>query len=245
MNQRLAALLRSDPDVLASAVELGLVRREWLRDPAGEPISEASPVEVMHRFLERQVERRPSLMRQLGLNALQLLTDGSSEGVDGEAKTMAVVFTDLVGFTSFTEREGDDAAHELLQRHARIVGPVVRSRGGRVVKRMGDGVLATFPNPEAAVLAAVELVEHSPAPLAMRAGVHWGEVVETREDVVGHDVNVAARVCDAARSNEVLVTAETRDVAHGARGVAFARAGRRKVKGLDEPLKVCAVDGSR
>ena len=239
LRHRLAALVRSDPDVMARAVELGVVSREWLRDPAGEPIAAAPPREVLARFLSREVERRPSLLSELGLSALQILTSGDDDGEVRTARTVAIVFTDLVGFTAFTARDGDDAAHDLLQRHARTVGPVVRSRGGSVVKRMGDGVLATFPSPEAAVLAALELVAHPPEPLALRAGVHWGDAHATRDDVVGHAVNVAARVCDAARTGEVLVTVETRDAARDARGVEFGRVGRRKVKGLDEPLRVC------
>lgn len=243
LRERLATVLRSDPQVLASAIELGVVRREWVDDPAEEPITSASPVEVMQRFLEREIERRPSILSELGLSAIQILSSRDEEEHPGEKPTpMAVVFTDLVGFTSYTEREGDDAAHELLQRHTRIVGPIVRSRGGTIVKRLGDGLLLTFPGPEAAVLAALELVDASPDPLQMRAGVHWGEAYESRDDVVGHAVNVAARVCDVAKAGEVLATVETRAKVKGVRDVEFGRVGRRKLKGLDEPIRVCRVE---
>lgn len=246
LRERLAEVLKSDPEVLASAVELGLVRREWVDDPEGEPISDASPVQVVQRFLEREVERKPSLLSELGLSAVQILSSRGDDGPDeaGERpQPMAVVFTDLEGFTRYTEQQGDDAAHELLQRHTRIVGPIVRSRGGRIVKRLGDGLLLTFPGPEAAVLAALELVGAAPEPLKMRAGVHWGEAYESRDDVVGHDVNVAARVADVSKGDEVLATVATRDAARGVlRGrVEFGRVGRRKVKGLDEPVSVCKV----
>lgn len=240
----LADVLRKDPEVLSSAIELGLVRREWVDDPTGEPISAASPVEVLQRFLEREVERRPSIISELGLSTLQIL---SSRGEDAEAGgerpiPMAIVFTDLEGFTTYTEREGDDAAHDLLQRHTLAVGPIVRSRGGKIVKRLGDGLLLTFPGPEAAVLAALELVQESPPPLRMRAGIHWGEAYESRDDVVGHDVNVAARVADVAKGGEVLATVATRNAARVLRGrVEFGRSGRRRVKGLDEPVQVCRV----
>lgn len=243
VNERLAGLLRSDPDMLASAIELGLVRREWIDDPAHEPIGAAPPTEVMQRFLEREVERRPSVLSELGLSALQILASRDETGLagDGSAHSLAIVFADLEGFTSFTEKHGDDAAHELLQALNRVVGPVVRSRGGTIVKRLGDGVLLTFPGPEAAVLAALELVDAVTGPLAMRVGVHWGEAFESRGDVVGHDVNVAARVCDVSRGGEVLVTVVTRDAARDALTgrVEFGRVGRRKVKGLDEPVRVC------
>lgn len=244
VSRRLASVLRSDPDVLASAIELGLVRREWVDDPVGEPIAAAGPVEVLHRFLEREVERRPSILSELGLSALQIFSSRGEDpngGTDGPTR-MAVVFTDLEGFTTYTERQGDDAAHELLHRHTLTVGPIVRSRGGTIIKRLGDGLLLTFPGPEAAVLAALELVAASPEPLKMRAGVHWGEAYESRDDIVGHDVNVAARVADVARGGEVLATVEARDAVSGLdERVEFGRVGRRKMKGLDEPIQVCRV----
>lgn len=243
LRRRLASVLRSDPQVLRSAVELGLVRREWIDDPVDQPISSASPIEVVQRFLEREVERRPSILPELGLSTIQILASREDEAFEGRAVPVAIVFTDLEGFTRYTERAGDEAAHALLQHHARTVGPIVRSRGGRIVKRLGDGFLLTFPVPDAAVLAALELVSASPSPLRVRAGVHWGEAHELRDDIIGHDVNVAARVTDVARGDEVLTTVATREATRSLLRdrVEFGRVGRRKVKGLDEPVRVCRV----
>ena len=84
---------------------------------------------------------------------------------------MCIVFTDLEGFTPFTAAHGDAAAQELVAEHHRTVGPIVRSRGGRIVKRLGDGLMLSFPSPESAVLGALELVDDPPAPLRLRAGV--------------------------------------------------------------------------
>ena len=67
-------------------------------------------------------------------------------------------------FPTYTEAEGDDAASRLLIGHHRKAVPIVRSRGGRVVKWLGDGLMLTFPVPEAAVLACLELSESSPLP---------------------------------------------------------------------------------
>src|SRR5947208_1716158 len=108
-------------------------------------------------------------------------------------------------------KEGDETATRLLIEHHRVVGPIVRSRGGKVVKRLGDGLLLTFPSPEAAVLAALELVPSAPEPLRMRAGMHCGEAVVTRDDVIGHVVNVAARVAESAKGGEAMVTGTIRD----------------------------------
>jgi adenylate cyclase len=149
-----------------------------------------------------------------------------------------VAFTDLEGFTAWTAEHGDDAAIKLLAEHHRIVGPVVRSRGGRVVKHLGDGLLLTFPEPEAAVLACLELCAGEPDPLRLRAGIHVGDVVVTRDDVVGHVVNVAARVSECAGGGQVLVTADVRDAVGELRGVRFGRAKRRRLKGVDGTVAV-------
>ena len=240
--QRIADLLQRDPGRLEQAVEVGLIRREWLERPGEEPLSTSTPVEVVERMLERQVEKRPSLLPALGLTAIQVLSAGSSDdGGEGVPTRLAVAFTDLEGFTRYTAREGDEAASQLLADHHRTIGPIVRSRGGRTVKRLGDGLLLTFPEPEAAVLACLELVANPPQPLRVRAGIHLGEIVVSMDDVIGHVVNVAARVAESAKGGEVLVTGDVKTGVGTPRGFAFGPARRRTFKGLGESVPVSRV----
>ena len=145
------------------------------------------------------------------------------------------------GFTKYTASEGDEAAIQLLAEHHRAVGPVVRSRGGKVVKHLGDGLLLTFPEPEAALLASLELLDIQPPPLRLRAGIHLGDVVTTRDDVIGHVVNVAARVTESARGGQVLCTDAVREAAGALPRVRFSRPRRRTFKGLDDGVRVCQV----
>lgn len=240
--RRAAELLRSDPELTDTAVEVGLVDRAWLDRPGHHPVRTTPALDVVQRFLERSVERRPSVMRSVGLNALQLLTHEPA-GADGNgtASPLTIVFTDLEAFTQFTSQHGDDAAIELLAEHHRIIGPIVRSRGGRVVKRLGDGLMLSFPSSESAVLAALELVEAPPAPLQLRAGVHTGEAVVLPDDLIGHDVNVAARVAAVARGGQVLTTVAVRDAVGELAGVEFGRARRRSFKGVGEAVSVAPV----
>ena len=233
---------RRDPELLSSLAEVGLLRRAWVEDPGGEEAMSAPPVEVLQRMLERSVERRPTLFASLGLSAIQLLASTPASGDGGVTDRLAVTFTDLENFTRWTARNGDDAASALLADHHRVVGPVVRSRGGRIVKRLGDGLLLTFPEPEAAVLAGLELVRTEPGPLRLRAGVNVGDVVVLRDDVIGHEVNVAARVAESARGGQVLVTEAVRaGVGKSLPAVRFGRLRRRRFKGLPDPIGVCAV----
>jgi adenylate cyclase len=199
---------------------------------------------VLERLLERSVEQKPTLLASLGLSVIQLLAASGDGSLHSEGSTdhLAVMFTDLEGFTRFTAKEGDEAAGALLAEHHRGVGPIVRSRGGRIVKRLGDGLLLTFPQPEAAVLAGLELVEAEPGPLRLRAGINLGDVQLLIDDVIGHEVNVAARVAEAAKGGKVLVTETVRRAVGGAlNDVTFSRLRRRRFKGLPNPIGVCAV----
>ena len=243
-----ADLLQRNPDRMASAVEMGLVDRSWLERPGEVPFTHAAPLEVVERFLERSVEQRPSLLASLGLSAIQILSSESEaeSGEPGVSTSMVVAFTDLVGFTAFTGDHGDEAASRLLLEHHRTVGPIVRSRGGRIVKRLGDGLLLTFPSAEAGVLACLELVDAAPEPLQLRAGAHIGEVMVIRDDVVGQVVNVAARVAEAAKGGEVLLTSDLCDaIDDGLPGISFGRRRRRRFKGVDEPIRVSVVTAAR
>ena len=235
-----------DPALLDSLVEVGVVSRDFAEQPdADAPMRNAPPIAVIERLLERSIERKPSLMATMGLSAIQLLSANEDSGEDdnsaGQTGRLAVAFTDLEGFTRFTEKNGDDIASHLVADHHRTVGPIVRSRGGRLVKRIGDGLLLTFPEPEAAVLACLELVATPPSPLRLRAGIHVGDVVMTRDDVVGHVVNVAARVAESAKGGEVIVTGDVRDAVDGLPRVEFGRARKKGFKGLVEPIPVAKV----
>jgi len=245
VTERLARLIRSDEDWAAQAVDVGLVDRNWLADPGANPARIAPPSAVLQRFLERTAEQRPSVLASLGLSALQAMSLARQETGPGNATLfpVTVVFTDLEGFTTFTAAEGDDAAAHLVSEHNRWVGPVVRSRGGRIVKRLGDGLMLSFPAPEAGALAAVELVSEEPGPLRVRAGIHHGEAVVSHDDVVGHVVNVSARLTEQARGGEALASVDVRDEVGDLRGLEFGRARRYRIRGL-EPISACKVSSS-
>jgi adenylate cyclase len=243
VGERIAELLARDPDRLAKAIELGLLRREWLEHLGEEHLTTASPVDVLEGLLERMVEQRPSTLAALGLSTIHVLAAGADDTAgEGTLDVVTVAFTDLEGFTRFTAQHGDDAASRLLAEHQRVVGPIVRRRGGRVVKSLGDGFLLTFTSPQAGVLAGLELIDAQPVPLRLRIGMHHGEVHVRRDhDVVGHVVNTAARVTEAAHGGEVLATAAIRDEVGDLPDVSFGRLRRRTLKGIDEPVRVCPI----
>ncbi len=244
--RKAAQMIRDDPDDAAAALEIGLVDEEWLNAPGDRPISSNAPSDILRRFLERTVEKHPSKLSSLGLTAVQLLSSGDGTGGSPGASptTMTVVFTDLEGFTAYTDANGDAAALALIDEHHGLATPTVRRWNGRIVKHLGDGLLCTFPDPASGLRAALGLLSSAPVPLRLRAGVHMGEAVVTRTDVVGHVVNVAARVCEAAKGGHVLASADVVEATGPLDGIRVGRARSRRLKGVKAPLRVCEVSAT-
>ena len=211
--KRLAARIDTQPALLTAADRM---RRRLPGDERfGDALSTAGtePVEVVARGVSALQPERKSVLQELGLAGLQVwqsLSEATGRG-HGEVE-MAILFTDLVGFSSWALKAGDAATLELLRDVGAGVEGAVTSRRGRVVKRLGDGVMATFRDPRAAVESALDAQAMVAALDAdgrmprMRAGVHWGSPRRLGGDYLGVDVNVAARVSSAAKANQVLVS---------------------------------------
>jgi adenylate cyclase len=157
----------------------------------------------------------------------------------------AIVFTDIVGFTEFTALQGDEAALKLLASQDRVVEEII-GQDGRVVKSLGDGLLLWFDDAGKAVNAALTLQSRfeeesfeENLPLWVRIGVHFGRPARRGEDLIGHDVNVAARIVDLAAPGEVLVSeACTNRVGSKAGEVEFEEVGPVMMKGIPEPVSI-------
>jgi adenylate cyclase len=160
----------------------------------------------------------------------------------------AIMFTDLAGFTEFTAIRGDEAALELLGVQEQLVGGLIEGRG-RVVKELGDGLMLWFDDPCHAVEAALDLQDlfdersaKDDLPLWVRIGVHYGRPARRGSDLVGHDVNVAARVADLAAPGEVLVSeAAAERVSEQMRDCYFEEMGPTVMKGIPDPVGIYRV----
>jgi adenylate cyclase len=131
-------------------------------------------------------------------------------------RTTTVLFADVTGSTSLYETAGDAAASKAIAGCIAALRQAVDSSGGRVVKTIGDEVMALFPTPDAAATAAARMhlaVEALPPvdgnKLALRIGFHSGPVVQRDEDVFGDTVNLASRLVGQAVRSQVLTSEET------------------------------------
>jgi adenylate cyclase len=207
------ARLDSHPTMLSLA---NWVRRRLPGDEQfGDPLSTAgkAPVEFVGRHASALQPARPSAAHELGMGALQFwqsLSEASGRG-RGDHE-VALLFTDLVGFSSWSLKAGDEATLELLRAVGVVVETAVVEHRGAIVKRLGDGVMAVFDHPQQAVeaaleaLAGLEQIESDGYRPRMRAGVHYGKPRRLGGDYLGVDVNVAARVGEAAGAQELLVS---------------------------------------
>lgn len=242
---KLAEKYAEDPKRFAKLVEAGLVDEATLRRlPDGLSFDDA-----VRQFRDRIAEmasEQPSVLEELEIRPLDVLTESTAEEVsDLPGTETAILFSDLEGFTSFTSHNGDLEASALLRDHYESVDEVVRGRGGSVVKTIGDGHMLSFGESRAAVLAAVELSDLEAGPLRVRTGGHNGPVVKMPDDLLGHVVNVAARVTDTATGGESLVTTSLRDAAGQVRGVVFDDPSIAHLKGIEEPFELCRASHAR
>ena len=152
------------------------------------------------------------------------------------------MFTDIVDSTVREAELGDRAWRVLLGRHDRLAHELITGADGRVIKHTGDGLLATFSDPTAAVTSVRELCRELAAiGLPLRAGLHAG-VIEAHDsgDISGIAVNIAARVQARAEPGEILVSETLRDLLLGS-SFEFDDRGEYQLKGLDRPRRLFAV----
>jgi adenylate cyclase len=244
-----AAMTRLDREPSLLSVARGIRRRLPGDEKFGDPLSTAgrAPVEVIARGVSAFQPGRESVAKELGLSALQIWQSVSEATGRGRGDLeMAMLFTDLVGFSSWALHAGDAAVLELLREVGAGVEAVIVRHDGRIVKRLGDGLMATFLSAEGAVEAALdaqdvvrEIRVEGYVP-RMRAGVHWGRPRKLGGDFLGVDVNVAARVTAAAKADQVLVSDALlaridRD------GMQIGRAKRLRADGAPSDLRVSRI----
>ncbi len=173
-----------------------------------------------------------------------------ARGRDTGEVDVTLLFTDLVGFSSWALSAGDEEALGMLRTVGSALEPPVAGYGGQVVKRLGDGMMAAFRDPRAGLAALVEGRSRLSDVRAtdgwrpkLRAGLHTGRPRRLGGDFLGVDVNIAARLVERAGPDEILASGPTvagldPDAARWRRKKTFALL---RVKGVPGELDVYAV----
>lgn len=174
------------------------------------------PADLAARQLVASRAAEPGVLGELGLTALQAWQRLSERQDRGRGKVdVAILFTDLVGFSSWALEVGDQQAVRLLRDFSEAAEPPILERRGEVVKWLGDGLMGAFWDAGNAVEAAfaaherTALIEVEGYQPQLRTGIHIGRPRKLGGDYFGIDVNIAARLAEAAKPGEILVSDPT------------------------------------
>jgi len=173
----------------------------------------------------------------------------------------AVLFADIRGFTSYTRERGDEQAYRLAKEFTSLAENCLKRQGGRVVKTLGDGIMATFAEALACVRCAREVQEevarhnaaHPGDAFTSGIGISWGTPIEEDGDLFGFVVNLAQRLADRARGGQVLVSPSVVERTAG-NGIPYLCLGTHDLNGLgpqeihellwrDEVARITTKDG--
>ncbi len=165
-----------------------------------------------------------------------------------EPATRTILFTDIVGSTTWIDRRGDDFGIELVRLHDEAVHAVRFKHGGREVKHTGDGVMLAFDSPADAVRLSIEVQqdlaelrrEQPECPLEVRIGVNTGEPVTKGADLFGAAVNLAARLCEVAEASSILVSAAVRHLTSD-EGFSYEEPRIISLRGFEKPVAASSL----
>ena len=204
---------------------------------------------VAEKIIEVQPEVAEGFLGGGDVNAFgaALIPGGGADARDPGIRT--VLFTDIVGSTTLTQRVGDEMAMEFLRVHDTIVRNAVAAAHGREVKHTGDGIMASFVSAVAAVRCAAEIQrelarreqESTEHQIKVRIGGAAGEPVEHHDDLFGCTIQLAARLCSHAQPKEILVSNVVAELCIG-KGLKFRALGEVPLKGFDRPVQIHAVE---
>ena len=166
---------------------------------------------------------------------------------DIDSAFRAVMFTDIVDSTGMTARLGDARSVEMVRSHDSMVRRALSDAGGHEIKHTGDGIMASFPDAVAAVASTCAIQRsfesfnrNSAEKLQVRIGIHSGEPVQDSNDLFGATVQMAARICQHAGAEAIVVSdAVHRDLP---RRFNVNALGPYHLKGFAEPIDLYEVD---
>ena len=173
--------------------------------------------------------------------------NGGADNVTFDSALRAIMFTDIVGSTSVTERLGDARSVEMVRAHDALVRRALKDKGGRVVKHTVDGIMASFEDAANSVECARSIQQAfvafnlaSKEKLRVRIGIDVGEPIADSNDLFGATVQLAARLCQLEEPDGILVSRAVQDRIPA--GLHVTKIGPRHLKGFPQPVEVYGIE---
>jgi adenylate cyclase len=258
MREAILAALRRDPDLVPKVTDS---LREKIDEEKGAMSTVVQAAEALEPILSDAFEKRPSKLSKFGLKSAQVLARLTAD--DNESSSVlanlagngqvGISFIDVAGFTEYTATHGDDAASDLLKKLDAIVRSAIKPVKGECVKKLGDGYLLAFPTGSQAIRGAVSLRERIRKargsrfefPVRLRTAVHVGEPLIEQDDLLGHDVNLTARLLDYCDPDEIVATEPAKEVAEKRlKKISFGHPREVKIRGLAGRVRIFSVNPS-
>ncbi len=165
-----------------------------------------------------------------------------------QPKSVAVLFADIAGSTKLYDTLGDTQAKFMIDECIALMRNITNQYGGRVIKTIGDEVMCVLPDADSGCLAATDmqlkisaLPRVSGVQRAIRAGFHFGAVIEENNDVFGDTVNLAARMAGLAKGTQIMTTRSTVDKLSPMLRSSTRPIAALSVKGKGDDVEVCEV----
>jgi class 3 adenylate cyclase len=165
---------------------------------------------------------------------------GARTAADPDRRLATVLFTDIVGSTAQAAELGDTRWRALLDRHDQIVRAGIARFGGEEIDSAGDGFLSTFDGPARAIRCAAAMSDTLSGRLAIRAGVHTGEVEVRGQNIGGLAVHIGARVAATGNSGEIVVSSTVKELMAGSE-LTFLDRGEHELKGVPGTWRLYVV----
>ncbi len=155
----------------------------------------------------------------------------------------AIMFTDIVGYTALMGKD-EEKAFALLEKNRQIQKPIIEKYGGKWLKEMGDGVLASFSTVSDAVYcaASIQLASEKEPDLKLRIGIHQGEVVFDSDDVFGDGVNIASRLESLAPEGGIWVSESVSRNIQNKQGIETQFIREEQLKNVNDPVRIYEVN---
>ena len=154
----------------------------------------------------------------------------------------AIMFTDIVGYTALIGKN-EQLAFELLRKNRELQKPIIEEFGGRWIKELGDGILASFPSVSNAVYAAIKIQEacYQAKDFELRIGIHLGEVVFENDDIFGDAVNIASRLQVLAPPGGIFVSESVQRDLSNKNDIQSEFVGLENLKNVKDPIQVYKI----
>jgi adenylate cyclase len=162
-----------------------------------------------------------------------------------QRRLAAILAADVVGYSAMMQRAEEATYAEFERLERELIEPSLSRHEGRLIKKTGDGALAEFASPLAAVRCAVEIQDHvasGSSPLRLRVGLNLGDVIVGQDgDLYGDGINIAVRLEGVADPGGILISEKVYSEVEGKLDVGFEDRGEQQLKNISKPVRAYAV----